>query len=152
MTSRRRWRIEKLVRSDTRQAAAQSLSVAPETMRAAYSAQVGPSSLLEASTLPVVPRKVLPHPRHSHRWAPSASRPRRTTCGQPHRGQQGGSPASPEASASMTASSASRAALLSSPLIALNMLSQPIADISGPSPRERTSRERVARRADRNTN
>ena len=62
MTSSRRRRIEKLARSDTPHAAAQSLSVAPATISAAYSAHVGPSSLLEASTLPVVPRKVRRQP------------------------------------------------------------------------------------------
>ena len=45
------------------------------------------SGSFESATSPsVLAVNVLPHPRQSHRWVPSASRPRLTTRGHPHLG------------------------------------------------------------------
>ena len=108
ITSHRRWRIEKLVLSDTPHPAAAPRSVAPASMSSAQRAHVAAGSLVVPSTRPVDARKLRPHPRQSLLCAPSASRPLLTVRGQPHLGHAaGGSSSAPAGISPATASSSS---------------------------------------------
>lgn len=59
------------------------------------SSHAGSGSFESASSPPVLSARVRPHPRQTHLWVPSASRPRLATREQPHLGHSPGSPAGP---------------------------------------------------------
>lgn len=100
---------------------AHSLSEAPTN-----SSHADSGSFESASSPPVLPVKVRPHPRQTHLWVPSASRPRLATCEQPHLGHSPGSRADPPAtsdslilSASSSLSSAGSASASCSMLLSI---------------------------------